>query len=352
MATQEVIVDQKPVDTAPIDPNVVIPKHVAEAAARAEAIYQQAYPTAENPPVEVPPEQVPPTAPEAAPAAAAAPPPPPPAHDVDWEQRYNSMKGRWQANERMMGEMRSQMDQMAAELQRSQDLMRAPPTHEPQQSGQVHENLITPEERDTYGDEMLNVARKVAIEALQPEIQRVQAQNEELKKELLKQGQRDLLVQLSGAVPNWRSIVTTNEWKDWLRLPNVYTGEVRGRVLDAAHKAANAPRVIAIFNEYVRDTIATGGQLPGTQANGQLPPQEVQPPREPAIPMASIAAPGRARPSSGEIPTATADKPTYTRQQIAKFYADSRRGAYSGRETDKNRIEADIIAAQSEGRVR
>ena len=51
---------------------------------------------------------------------------------------------------------------------------------------------------------------------------------------------------------------------------------------------------------------------------------------------------------SGSVPSG---KPVYTHAQIAELYARHRKDAYAGREAEWNRIEADIFAAQREGRV-
>jgi hypothetical protein len=47
-----------------------------------------------------------------------------------------------------------------------------------------------------------------------------------------------------------------------------------------------------------------------------------------------------------------ADKPIYSRADIAKFYDDKRRGLYAGRNADADNFEADLTAAQREGRIR
>jgi hypothetical protein len=65
----------------------------------------------------------------------------------------------------------------------------------------------------------------------------------------------------------------------------------------------------------------------------------------------TLAAPGRARPAPGDS-SVPAEKPIYTRAQIANNYALRRRGAFNGRETEWNTLEADMIAAGNEGRVR
>ena len=46
-----------------------------------------------------------------------------------------------------------------------------------------------------------------------------------------------------------------------------------------------------------------------------------------------------------------AGQPIYTRETIGQLYEAHRKGAYAGREAEWARIEADIFAAQREGRV-
>jgi hypothetical protein len=101
------------------------------------------------------------------------------------------------------------------------------------------------------------------------------------------------------------------------------------------------------FQAFLNEERATG-QLPDTQAPPQAPPA----PRAAAVPLDSLAAPGRAKPASGNGFAGAADKPVFTRAQISEFYAKVRRGEYAGREQDKDRDEAAIYAAQREGRIR
>jgi hypothetical protein len=51
------------------------------------------------------------------------------------------------------------------------------------------------------------------------------------------------------------------------------------------------------------------------------------------------------------VRTASSKKPVYTREQIGELYELHRKGAYAGREAEWARQEADIFAAQREGRV-
>ena len=117
-------------------------------------------------------------------------------------------------------------------------------------------------------------------------------------------------------------------------------------MLNTAFRAADAPRVIAFFKGFLNEEVATG-QQPAPQ-----PPASPQT-RTAAVPLDTLAAPGRAKPATGADSTsAPADKPIITRAQIAAFYDQVRRGAYAGRDADKARDEAIIFAAQREGRTR
>ena len=59
---------------------------------------------------------------------------------------------------------------------------------------------------------------------------------------------------------------------------------------------------------------------------------------------------GGAQPSSARGHGASG-KPIYTRETIGQLYEAHRKGAYTGREQEWARQEADIFAAQREGRV-
>jgi hypothetical protein len=363
MATTETLHAVTPQsDHAPSDPNVTIPKHVRDAAAAADALYKQTYQVEETPPPAV---EAPPIQPEAPPPAAAEAPPvqheaphqdysqpatPAEVKSDDWASRYNSMYGRWTASQRQVGVMQQQMNDLAAELQRTQELLTRGSAG--QENPQTHKQLITDQDREQYGDDLIDVARRAAMEAVSPELEQLRAANSDLKKQVTTTAQAEVRQMLAAQIPNWVAINRSDDFKNrWLHLRNIYTGEARGKTLNAAYAAADAPRVIAIFNDYINEVKATGGELPGTARQEQQ--QVVQPtaPRAPAIQLETLAAPGRARPAGGDT-NMPADKPTYTRQQIANFYADVRRNAFAGREADKSRIEQDIYMAQREGRVR
>jgi len=371
----ETVVDAKPMPQNRVDPDVKLPPSVAAAAAVAEALHKQAY-AAEPPPA--PPEPQPP--PEPPPVAADTPPPaadtppqpsptPPPqlpddpttrhpfdpnASARDYYHRFISMQGRWRSSQDQVDRLQSEVQQIGDELVRTQQMLAtAPPP--PYQNGHATAPappapvmLVTPQDEQQFGSEVIDLARRVARETLAPELDAFRSENEQLRAQLQRTGKQTLFSVLDERIPEWRRINTDPAFKRWLGLRDIYSGGVRQQLLDAAVKAADAPRVAAFFTGFLRE--AAQGQPSQTQpapSSAEPPPTQKVPP----LSLETLAAPGRARPAPGEQP-AIGDKPVYTRAQISKFYADSRRGVYAGREAEKAAIERDIFAAQQEGRVR
>lgn len=362
MATSEGL---KPVtnDMVPVDPNVRIPDHVRLAAEAAELAHKQAY---EQPPAPEPVAQEQP-APEPDPAPQpeqTAPQPQPQSdftgaadaqsmHDSEWARRYNSMHGRWQAAVRQIGAMEQQMTELGQELIRTQHLVQS--MNQPQgnaapndNSGHNHGNLITDEDRANYGEELIDMARRAARESVTPELDQLRQENQRLTQRVKSTTKRELFATLDGAVPNWRAINTSVQFKSWLRLPNIYTGQPRQQTLNAAVDGAEAPKVIALFKDFLAEANATGQTVPQAQVEQ---PAQPQAPHQPALSLETLAAPGRARPASGDSQVPV-DKPIYSRAQISKFYDDKRRGFYAGRDAEVAAFEADLTAAQREGRIR
>lgn len=366
MGTIDVTVDQKNTpQNNDADPNVTVPRHVAEAARIAESYYENPVPTeaqvaeaaAAAEATRVAAEQ------EAARVAAAQNPDPnqqlhQPQNQGDvsaaeWQSRFLSMQGRWKASQTQLGQLQEQLVQMGDELGRSNELLSragvqqpAPRAGEQPRADTHHNSLITEQDRETYGDDMIDVARRAALDAVSPELKALKAENADLKKNQISNDQKALRVQLARDVPTWKAIQADPRFQQFLRLPNVYTNELRGNMLKAAWDAADASRTIAIFQDFIKEVQATGGQLPsGQQAQPALVP------RTAALDLETLAAPGRARPASGDTHV-PAEKPIYSRAQIATFYSDSRKGLYAGRQAEYDRIQNDLTAAQREGRIR
>lgn len=334
----DVVVDAKPKEKLPYDPND-IPEAVRKRVQAVEALYtssdqQSPTPTAPQTPIQPAVTSPPP----AAPAASAEGPAD--ENDQSWKHRFLAMQGRYHATTKTIGEMQEQMSQLANELMHVQQ---ARPQRKQQKPTPVY---LSDKDVENYGPELIEVTQRAALQAVAPQIQEVEQQNAELRKQLAKEARRRLDQAVELSVPNYKEIDRNPRWHRWLLGVDTMSGRVRQQLLNEAISAASAPRVISFFKGFLNEEAATG--------HIESAPSSQQPaaPREAAIPLASLAAPGRARPATGGETQFPPDKPIYTRAQIAQLYRMHQKGAYVGREAEWQRQDADIIAAGREGRIR
>src|ERR1035437_73065 len=361
MSNVDVVRDAPRADLAPVDPNVVIPDHVKKAAALAERFYAKTEPAPEAPNKEAlvqPPQPEPIHAREPEHLKPEVQPQPevkPAVSEESWEHRYLSMQGRWRNSQNTIGQMQEQMSQLGDELVRTQSLVEAARGAAPQepQRGHDHKKLITDEDEKNDGNELIDLGRRAARETVGPEIEALRNENRSLTQRVTTSAQKDISTTLNRVVPNWVGINRSPEFKNWLRLPNIYTGQVRSQMLNAAYQAADAPQVAEFFQDFRGEGVAAGQMQPAPQNEQLQEPVAPSPaPRQAAMTLEALVAPGRARPATGDANPGPAETPFFTRAQVAGFYNDVRKGAFAGREVEKSRIENQIFAAQNSQRIK
>lgn len=354
-------------DLPPVDPNTPIPPSVLKNAARAEAIHAQAYPkpdapqptpqpapAADNSPAPPPaPQPVPPPAQSAEPPA---PPQPQPAPSNDtypdktanltadqWRHQYLSMRGRYEQAAQSIGALQEQLAETSDQLMRASHQQPRPAAVQPPTAPSAP--LITQDEINTYSPELTDFVKRAARDAVMPELQNVHSSVRQVSQRVQQVSTESLYEALATAVPDWQAINVHPRFKAWCGKPDVYSGALRGKLLNAAFQAGNAPRVIAFFKGFLQEEQATG------QLQDPSVPPASQPARQPAVSLEMLAAPGRAHPAGGDTQLPV-EKPVYSRAQIAAFYNAVRAGSYVGREQEKATLEQSIFLAQREGRVR
>jgi hypothetical protein len=269
--------------------------------------------------------------------------------DESWEHKYKSIHGRYVRSQ-------EQIRQLTEQVRGLQDIVAsmktAPaPANQATSDGIPEldaENLITDDERADYGEDFLKVVGKRARQEVAPVINAYKAEIAQLKQQLegftgfVKQdSQQKLLSKLDEKLPNWREMNTNQEFLDWLSLPDPYSGGIRHDMLKAAYAQGDAHRVLAFFNGFLAEEAAVAPATSEPDASVT---------RVPKVPLEKLAAPGRAKTAAAS--PAPAEKPLITRAQVAAFYAEVAAGKYRGRDDAKNKAEAEIFAAQREGRIR
>jgi len=262
--------------------------------------------------------------------------------DETAEQRYRTLQGMYNAD---TARLRGEKQELASRVDQLEKLLSSI-SSAPAQPVASTERLITDKDIEDYGDS-IDVMRRVTKE----ETLAAQRELAELKKLV-----RDMQLQvvprveavahrqavsadqafwsdLTAVVPGWRDINQNREFHSWLLEVDPLTGVTRQSHLENAQKNHDVRRVAAFFSTWQGNSGHSIAQEPRDAAKSQLEKQ---------------VAPGRGR--TAAAPAANQAQ-TYSPQDITKFFNDVRKGAYKDRETERDRIERDIFAAQREGRI-
>lgn len=270
-----------------------------------------------------------PPAPAPAPAAPAEP-------QEDFRQKYSTLKGKY---DKEMAEMRVMVAEQAEQIRSLEQLVEQATASRPAQSFSKapESKLIKPEEEDEYGKEFFDVVGRRAREILEAELAplREKLQRNETREVKLTEEQKRINVQtaLDEHVPNWGQLNTDPRFLAWLAERDVFSGEVKQVLLTKAFKDGDAARVVGFFKAFQEDSVGTS-----TPAA-----------RTPSVDPGTLVAPGTPKGGFGPM-DAPGGARVWTQAEISEFYTNVRRGKVPA--DRKAQIEAEIIRAAAEGRVR
>ncbi len=256
--------------------------------------------------------------------------------DEDWEHKYKTLQG-------MYKQEKATATAAQEDAMRTQQVLAA--VNAPRPAEETFENpaLVTQEEIDEYGEELIDIVRRTAQEAVAPQLHRLEQSTQHAEEVFTDMSQNaattaraGVYTQLNSALPNWKEINQEQGFIDWLAQVDPYSGFARKQMLMAAFEASDASRVLAFFKGYV-----------GEQS--RLAPQAAPQARHPSASLESLVAPGVPHGASVAQPTT---KRIWTQQEIAAFYKDVQLGKWKARQADKVAIEQDLIAAANENRIR
>jgi hypothetical protein len=149
---------------------------------------------------------------------------------------------------------------------------------------------------------------------------------------------------LNTQVPEWMDLNEHPEFLEWLEQRDPYAGKSRGELLSQAYQAHDGPRVVAFFKGFKNENAAVTAQPSA--------PAEV--PTSPEVQMLQLVAPGtpKAGPASG-APN-DAGKRVWTRDDVQALYAKINQFTKKNKPVPQELrvLEADLVRAQSEGRIR
>lgn len=239
---------------------MAIPKQIQQQLEEAERIEQQL--AAGAPANEDTPADPPPAEPPAEPPVAAAPEPTPPAEPVDeWRQRYDTLRGKYDAETGRLHEtLRQTTAQLTALQQQVTQLTQRPP--EPPKAPE--QPLVTGQDDEKFGSDLIDVMRRAAQEQLRPLMQRLESLEslaksigakasrvEQVEQEVVQSRQERFYSELTSAVPNWEEVNKDQRWLQWLAEKDPILGKTRQAALDEASSVLDHPRVAAMFKLFI-----------------------------------------------------------------------------------------------------
>lgn len=343
-----------------IDPNVKLPAAVVRASELAEQRSKEINGEPDNAPppdaLQIPDPNAPPPAeppaepqPQSQPQSSADTPdeqPKKPVAPDSWEHKFLGMQGRFNAERQRNTQLADRVAVLEGMLADMQSVQASAPAPVPPPVSK----LVTDKDLEDYGPDMIDLigrrAQEIAdvatadlraqVADLSQRVQGTQARVERKTKE-------DTHRYMDEHLPNWKELNSDQAFLHWVALPDVYSGVSRKKLLNDAYQQFDAPRMLRIFQGFLSDEAASAPALSSAA------PSAPQPQPQPKVGLEQFAAPGRARTPAAA--TAPAEKPFIKSSEITAFYTQVRTGHYAGRDDEKNRLEAEIFAAQREGRV-
>lgn len=256
----------------------------------------------------------------------------------DFEHKYRVLQGKYNAEIPRLSDRVAELEQLLATMA----VAPANPTDARPQS-----TLVTQEEIDDYGEDLLDVigrkAQEIAgaqVSALEDKIATLTEQLGGVSQRVVDSGRDKLLSLLAGKHPNWEAINGSREFVAWLDHRDPYSGQQRGLMLRRAFEESDAERVIAFFTGFLEEHAAVTAQGSDTPA-----------PADGAVDLEDFVTPAPKR--GGSAPTgAQEEERIWTQPEIKAFYADVRKGVFKNKPEEREEFERDLIAAAREGRIR
>lgn len=343
-----------PEETTPERDTAFVPEQVRRAGQRADELQRQILEEGEKTPNqggdqgenEAPAEP----ATGSAPTAGSAPPPP----TGEWEQRYRTLQGKYDAETNAMRGQLASMERVLASVQNT-----------PQQPPQSAPVPVQYNESDLelYGSELLDAAARAADARSAGRIAQLQAKIEQLEgsqANLNGAAHQDRVFRALSADPElagrWDRINNDPAFVEWLQGIDEFSGLARNVMLQHAYNSGDAIRTGRFFKRYMADhghteppslpaASQTGASAQSyyrsSNGNGYAP---AGGPR-----LEDMAAPGRAAGSGAG--NGAPQRRIWSRSDIKAFYRDRTNGKFRGREAEAHRLEEDLFLAETEGRL-
>lgn len=305
----------------------------------------------ETPPVGTPPVEKAQAEPPLAPAPVektAAPAPEVPLAPVkdDWEHKYQTLLGKYNAEVPRMFQQNKELGDQLRGMQQQLDTLKQAPAAAPAPAAAV-ESLVTDKDVTEYGAELIDVQRRVAREELrgvvaplQDELKKRDKEVADLKALLTKTGGDVAAVtfeqKLNQVVPDFPAINTDPKWIAFLDEVDPFTREPRRAFAEFAYNNGDVARIKQVVDFYKQTAGVTTPAADVRQQRQTELERQITPTRTTAT--TSV--------------TPTANDRVYTEAEVTAGFNRVRQLNISGKYDEASKLEAELSEAYMTGRVR
>lgn len=261
------------------------------------------------------------------------------------EQRYATLQGMFNKQSNDLSELKGRTELLSQLIAQRAEAGTATPAADEKPA-----SLISTKEREEFGEDLLDVARRVAREDWKPHFDKMRRDLDEVMNKMQQMvpqietsvqsahasAQDRFKARLTQLAPKWEKQNTDQKFLDWLNQNDVFSGYQRMQLLHAAYQQHDADRVAQFFNTFFNEQ-------PSNEAPSGANEQRVS-----SVDPATLIAPSNS--SSGAPSSNPSTGKQWTMREIEKIYDDKSKGRITAGEFAKR--EAEITKALSEGRIK
>jgi HAMP domain-containing protein len=248
-----------------------------------------------------------------------------------WQQKYKTLKGMYDAE---VPRLHSDVRELRSQMER---LQKAAETPKPESKPAKMEKLVTDADVQAFGEDLIEVQRKVAREVaaeFRGELDAMKAENEKLREQLTMTGSQvseaSFEQRLYRLVPDFQAVNADDRWIGWLNEVDPLLRAPRKSVAQDAFNRGDA-EAVAHYIGMFKSSVAPAEQQSDKAAELE---KQIQPKR-----------------SATTAPVSQQAK-TYTDAQIQKMFQKHVELSSKGQREEAMKLEAEIDAAYRDGRVR
>jgi hypothetical protein len=285
----------------------------------------------ENPPAE--PSTPEPPAEEQKPVETKPEPTEPVITEETWQSRYIALKGKYDAE---VPRLHADVREFKGQLDSLRKVVETKPVETKKPA--VAEKLVTDADVQAFGEDLIEVQRKVAREVaaeFRSELDAMRVENEQLREQLTTTGtqvsEASFEQRLYRMVPDFQEVNADSRWVDWLNEVDPLLRAPRKSVAQDAFNRGDAEAVahyIGMFKSNLSPAVQNNDKAAELE-------KQIQPKR-----------------SATNSANVSQQAQTYTDAQIHQMFLKSADFSAKGKIEEATKLEAEIDAAYREGRVR